>query len=251
MSPSTACRADLPPVGRLSEPTQAAQRAAPPATPLPRLLGLGVATPDLCWPQPAIAATLADLWNLNCAAMARWRRIVAGSGIETRHSVLPMDQIIGLSTKARMEAFEAHAPGLAARAARRALCGAGVAAAEVTELIVVSCTGFSAPGVDVALVESLGLRLTVRRTIVGFMGCFGAVSGLRTAVGACSAQPRAVALVVCLELCSLHLRPDRSAQNQVAAALPGYWGGSPWAEACSFPKAASGCRGASPTPASR
>ncbi len=219
MSPSTACRASVPPVGRLSEPPQAAARAAPPAAPLPRLLGLGVATPDLCWPQAAAAATLADLWNLNGAALARWRRIVAGSGIETRHSVLPMDQIIGLSTEARMEAFEAHAPGLAARAARRALRCAAVAAGDITELIVVSCTGFSAPGADVALVELLGLRPTVRRTVVGFMGCFGAVSGLRTAVGACSAQPRGVALVVCLELCSLHLRSDRSAQNQVAAAL--------------------------------
>jgi predicted naringenin-chalcone synthase len=189
------------------------------ATPSPRLLGLGLAIPDLCWPQPAIAAALADLWNLKGAALARWRRIVAGSGIDTRHSVLPMDQIIGLSTQDRMEAFEAHAGGLAARAASRALRCAAVAASDVTELIVVSCTGFSAPGVDVALVESLGLRPTVRRTIVGFMGCFGAVSGLRTAVGACSAQPRAVALVVCLELCSLHLRPDRSAQNQVSAAL--------------------------------
>ncbi|MHC5002128.1 MAG: type III polyketide synthase, partial [Planctomycetota bacterium] len=46
-----------------------------------------------------------------------------------------------------------------------------------------------------------------------------AVIGLRTAAGACLATPGATALVVCLELCSLHLRDDRDVQNQVASAL--------------------------------
>ncbi|MCH6552380.1 MAG: type III polyketide synthase [Planctomycetes bacterium] len=189
------------------------------AEPSVHLIGLGAATPEVSWPQPVIADALASAWNLQGADLERWHRISAGTSIERRHSVMPLEEVLGLSTRMRMEAYERCSGPLAARAAAEALRRGGVAAEEVTELIVVSCTGFSAPGLDVALVESLGLRPTVRRTLIGFMGCFGAVSGLRTAVGACSADRRAVALVVCLELCSLHLRADRSVQSQVAGAL--------------------------------
>ena len=146
---------------------------------------------------------------------------MAATGIESRYGVMPVEAVMGLSTAARMEAYERCAPGLAASAARSALADAGVAAAEVTDLVVVSCTGFSAPGVDVALVEQLGLRPTVRRVVVGYMGCFGAIVGLRTAVGASVADPGGICLVVCVELCSLHVRSERSAENQVATALFG------------------------------
>src|SRR5690606_37122437 len=91
----------------------------------------------------------------------------------------------------------------------------------VTDLIVVSCTGFAAPGLDAALIRRLGLSHSVRRCTIGFMGCFGAISGLRAAVGACSADRNAVALVVCCELCSLHVPPKPNVNDLVAAALFG------------------------------
>jgi predicted naringenin-chalcone synthase len=187
--------------------------------PWPRLLGLGTATPPLCLSQAAVAQRLADLWSLRGSDLERWQRIIVGSEISTRYGVLPIEQVLRLSTEARMALYERSAPELAEAAAGRALRRSGIDPGRVTDLIVVSCTGFSAPGVDIALVDRLGLRPTVRRTVVGFMGCFGAIIGLRTAVGACRADPHAVALVLCLELCSLHLRSDRSAQNQVASAL--------------------------------
>ncbi len=188
---------------------------------MPRLAGLGTATPGLALSRSDTHDRLARLWGLSGAELRRWRRIVDGTGIEMRYGVLPPEQVIGLSTEGRMKAYEQLAPGLAERAARAALDDAAVGADRVTDLVVVSCTGFSAPGVDVALVRQLGLPLTVRRTIIGFMGCFGAVVGLRSAVGACAADSRSVCLVVCVELCTLHLRPGRSADNLVASALFG------------------------------
>ncbi len=188
---------------------------------MPRLAGLGTATPGLALSRSDTHDRLARLWGLSGAELHRWRRIVDGTGIEMRYGVLPPEQVIGLSTEGRMKAYEQLAPGLAERAARAALDDAAVCADRVTDLVVVSCTGFSAPGVDVALVRQLGLPLTVRRTIIGFMGCFGAVVGLRSAVGACAADSRSVCLVVCVELCTLHLRPGRSADNLVASALFG------------------------------
>ena len=187
----------------------------------PRLVGLGTATPSLNLGGPEAGERLARLWRLTGDDLDRWSRIVAATGIETRYCVMPVEEVMGLSTQARMEAYEQCAPGLAESAGRSALADAGVAARDVTDLIVVSCTGFSAPGVDVALVERLGMRPTVRRTLVGYMGCFGAIVGLRTAVGASLACPAGVCLVVCVELCSLHVRPDRSTENQVTSALFG------------------------------
>ncbi len=187
----------------------------------PRLAGLATATPAMALTSADTRERFARLWGLAGGDLNRWRRITDGTGIEMRYGVLPPEQVVGLSTGARMQAFERFAPGLAERAARDALDDAAIVAGRVTDLVVVSCTGFSAPGVDVALVRRLGLAPTVRRTMIGFMGCFGAIVGLRSAVGACVADPKGVCLVVCVELCSLHVRPDASLGNQVASALFG------------------------------
>ena len=184
-----------------------------------RLVGLGLATPKPCSSQALIAQRLTALWGLTGEAADRWQRIVDGSNIDQRHSVLPVEEVIGLSTKQRMELYEHYAPPLAEQAVRCALANADMNAEDVTDLIIVSCTGFSAPGLDIALIQRFGMPLTVKRTIIGFMGCFGAINGMRSAVRASVADPDAVVLVVCVELCSLHVRREPSAQNQVASAL--------------------------------
>lgn len=77
---------------------------------------------------------------------------------------------------------------------------------DVTHLVVVSCTGFYAPGLDLQLVERLGLDPSVERTIVGFMGCYAAMNALKLARHIVRSEPEARVLVVCLELCTLHLQ---------------------------------------------
>ncbi len=205
----------------LLRPARSGRPGARRARRLPHLIALGTATPPMRVSTQDVGEQLAAMWRLDGADLARWRRIIAGTGIDFRYGVMPIAEVLELSTRQRMEAYERLAPDLAAAAARGALAGAALEPRRVTDLVVVSCTGFSAPGLDVGVVECLGLPPTVRRTVVGFMGCFGAIIGLRTAIGACMTHPGAVALVVCLELCSLHLRPDRSAHNQVASALFG------------------------------
>jgi len=190
-----------------------------------RLLGIGTAVPALSLPQSFAESRLAELLNLCGAARGRWRRIIAGSGIEKRHAVAPMEAVLRMSTAARMSLYEAHAPGLGEATARRALEVAGIEPPMVTDLIVVSCTGFSAPGLDTDLVRRLGLGPTTRRTLIGYMGCFGGIVGLRQAAAIAQASSPhirpagAVVLVVCVELCSLHLRDDAGGDNLVASAL--------------------------------
>ena len=128
---------------------------------------------------------------------------------------------LGPHLSERMKAYEERAPPLAHQAAQRALDDAGLSPADVTHLVTVSCSGFFAPGVDVKLIGSLGLPATVERAHVGFMGCQGALNGLRVADGFARTSPDATPLVCAVELCSLHYHygwdPDKVVANALFA----------------------------------
>jgi len=150
------------------------------------------------------------------------RLLYRKSGVRKRHTVAvrgdhgPLEERIpyyplatgpddlGPSTSARMGWYAEESPPLAREAAAGALAGAGVAPGEITHLVTVSCTGFDAPGVDAHLIEELGLDRGVARTHVGFMGCHGALNGLRAAAAYVKADPSARVLLCAVELCSLH-----------------------------------------------
>ena len=145
-------------------------------------------------------------------------RMIQRSGIDTRYAVIeprdeesPQDQLdrAGMFTRGsfpttatRMEIYDREACTLARKAADQ-LDGMDDA---ISHLVVTSCTGFSAPGVDLQLLERLGLPLTTQRTMVGFMGCYAAINGLRVADAIVRADQNARVLVVSVELCSLHLQ---------------------------------------------
>lgn len=167
------------------------------------------------------------------------RALFRKSGLKKRHSVLlettsgelaarqsfypptrgPDDQ--GPATSVRMARYELEAPPLAADAARRALADAGMEPSEITHLVTVSCTGFFAPGLDATLVELLGLSRGVERTHVGYMGCHGAMNGLRIGSSHTGSNPEAKVLICSLELCSLHLAYDWDPDDMVANAIFG------------------------------
>jgi alpha-pyrone synthase len=94
-------------------------------------------------------------------------------------------------------------------------------AGEITHLVTVSCTGFFSPGLELILLDTLGLRPTVERVNVGFMGCHGAINGLRVARALALSNPRNRVLLCAVELCSLHYAfawdPDRVVGNAVFA----------------------------------
>ena len=125
----------------------------------------------------------------------------------------------GPTTGQRMRHYAEHAEPLALEAARQALDQAGVPADEITHLVTVSCTGFAAPGVDIALIRELGLCASIERTNVGFMGCHGALNGLRVARAFTSADSKACVLLCAVELCGLHFFYGWEPQKMVANAL--------------------------------
>lgn len=109
------------------------------------------------------------------------------------------------STSQRMGLYERHAAPLAVAAVEK-LGLPPEELARITHLIVTSCTGMYAPGVDLDLVARLGLSPSVERTMVGFMGCYAAINGLKLAHHVVRSEPTARVLMVNLELCSLHLQ---------------------------------------------
>lgn len=205
------------------------------------ILGLGTALPEYSISQTAMATFAAtcvvpELTGSNNASgliKALYRR----TGVETRHSVLlessceseataerfyqfvkgPDDR--GPGTAERMLRYEIEASKLAFNAAAAALEEAAIAPTQVTHLVTVSCSGFSAPGVDLYLVENLGLPRTVSRTNVGFMGCHGALNGLRVAHAFAASNPEAVVLLCAVELCTLHHQYGWDPQQIVANSL--------------------------------
>src|SRR5205814_2071476 len=125
----------------------------------------------------------------------------------------------GPTTGQRMAVYQREAEDLSVRAAQAALHAAGVGPGAITHLVTVSCTGFQAPGVDLALVHRLSLAPGVARTHVGFMGCHGALNGLRVARAFTTADPAARVLLSAVELCSLHFHYGYDPKKMVANAL--------------------------------
>src|SRR3954469_16551141 len=106
-------------------------------------------------------------------------------------------------TAERMRAYEQTAPLLAAQAVEKLL--AATDPASITHLVVTSCTGMSAPGIDLQLITRFGLSPKIERSMIGFMGCYAAINALKLARHIVRSEPGARVLAVNLELCSLHL----------------------------------------------
>ncbi len=116
-----------------------------------------------------------------------------------------------------MEVYAREAVGLA----HKAVLALDADLPGISHLIVVSCTGFVAPGLDLQLAALLGLRADVARMVIGFMGCAAAVPALRAADAIVRADPAARVLVVNVELCSLHLQDCNAVETALSMLLFG------------------------------
>jgi len=157
------------------------------------------------------------------------------SGISSRYSVLsdysrepddwtfypPAENLEPFpSIEQRMKIFNRHAVDLSAKAIRNCL-GNQTDLMEVTHLITVTCTGLSAPGLDLQLMELLDLPKNIFRTSVNFMGCYAAIHALKLADTLCYSDPAAKVLIVCTELCTLHFQQQATTDNITSSLLFG------------------------------
>lgn len=207
----------------------------------PALLALGTAVPAYCMSQQTIARWVMDAFAEQPALQRLVRILYAHSGIDTRYTCTP-DYLRPVqdsrfsparplhetpTTAERMAIYERESVPLAVQAARVALeqyahkteQPFSVVRDSITHVVVVSCTGFFAPGIDFVLAQQLGLRPDVQRTLIGFMGCSAAFNGLRSADHIVRADPDARVLLVTVELCSLHSQPGNARDDLISTSL--------------------------------
>ena len=205
---------------------------------MPSYLGaIGTANPAHRIAQPHIADFMAQALQFDEGDTRKLRALYRVSGIEQRYSVLPdygrpngeytffpnTPTLEPFPTVGqRMAVYRREALPLAAEAVRNCLQQVpDVALDSITHLVTVSCTGMYAPGLDIELVQALGLRADVRRTCVNFMGCYAAVNAVKLADAFCLADAAARVLIVSVELCTLHFQKSPEEDHLVSNALFG------------------------------
>jgi alkylresorcinol/alkylpyrone synthase len=183
------------------------------------IAGIGVAYPEVLRQE--------EMWDgffdrhYGGVQRALAKRIFANSGVVSRHGVVNplIEDISGWSTEARMHRYLTEALPLGKDAVCGALDQAGLAPADVGQFLVCSCTGYVTPGLDILLARDLGMAPSTQRLFIGHMGCYAALPGLGAAADFVTARGRP-AVLLCLELTSLHVQPPtRDPQQIVAHAL--------------------------------
>jgi alkylresorcinol/alkylpyrone synthase len=145
-------------------------------------------------------------------------RVFRGAGVDRRYGVVNplVEDVSGWSTGQRMRRYAEEAPYLGKEAVSGALAAAGIAAEDVGLLAVASCTGYSTPGLDIRVAADLGMSADVQRLVIGHMGCYAALPGLGAVSDYVVARGRP-AVLLCLELTSLHLQPPTGDMGQVVS----------------------------------
>lgn len=188
------------------------------------------AVPEGCYSQADIGERMLD-WTVDERDKRLVRMLYRSSGIDTRHSVIPdwgesffiPTEDGGFrqpSTAERNDIYTREGKELAVDLGHKLLAAAPEFSPEdITHVVTASCTGFFNPGIDYFLCQELTLAGDTQRYHLGFMGCYAAFPALRMATQYCQANPDAVVLVMCLELCSLHLQINGSEDTILANSL--------------------------------
>ncbi|WP_432843551.1 type III polyketide synthase [Dactylosporangium sp. CA-092794] len=146
------------------------------------------------------------------------KRIFANAGVVTRHgAVNPLvEDASGWSTAKRMSRYLTEALPLGKDAVGGALSAAGLRPDQVGLFVVCSCTGYATPGLDILLARDLGMAPDTQRLFIGHMGCYAALPGLGAASDFVVSRGRP-AVLLCLELTSLHVQPPTDDPQQIVA----------------------------------
>lgn len=198
------------------------------------ITSIGTANPANKFNQSQLADFMVRAMKLNEEEERKLKVIFRVTGIESRYSVIEdYGREIDFSfysnntnldpfptTKQRLELFRKESVKLSLDAIASCLNKApSFDTKNITHLIVVSCTGMYAPGLDIDLVKSLNLSSSINRLCINFMGCYAAFNAIKLADSFCAADPKAKVLIVCTELCSIHFQKEFTEDNLLANAL--------------------------------
>ena len=188
--------------------------------------------PQFCHRQEDILHFMQRAYGLGATDSRKLSFLYHQSCIDTRYSVISDfgdssgnwtfipdgDKAPGPCLDARMQLYTQEALPLSVAAVHDCLNGI-IEPGEITHLITVSCTGMSAPGLDLQLYEALNLSPNIYRTSVNFMGCYAAIHALKMAHMICKTEENANVVIVATELCTLHFQNEFTADNAASSLL--------------------------------
>src|SRR5690349_55142 len=195
---------------------------------------MGTAVPECKHDQFEILEFMQRVYAPDEAHRRKLRFLYKQGGIDARYSVIPdyslpanqwqfyspTENLEPFPTlEKRMQWFGEHAANLSVSAIKD--CLSRTENKNITHLITVSCTGLSAPGLDLEIMEKLELPYTLNRSSVNFMGCYAAIHAMKMADAFCKAEPGSIVLIVCTELCTLHFQRELTADNITSSMLFG------------------------------
>lgn len=200
-----------------------------------KIISIGTAVPAYRHAQQDILSFMQQVYALDAVEARKLKFLYRQSGIESRYSAIAdfskpcgdwsffppvgsADKIPSIEN--RMNLYAETAAPMARQAIENCLvnymdCNA------ITHLITVSCTGMSAPGLDLELIELMGLSKNIYRSSINFMGCYAAIHALKAAHAICQSEKDARVVMVCAELCTLHFQDEASADNIASSLLFG------------------------------
>jgi predicted naringenin-chalcone synthase len=202
---------------------------------LSKIISIGLALPPYKHKQDDILKFMQLVYAMNNTGNRKLKYLYHHSGIDYRYSVIPdysrevidwefYPQTENLEPfpplEQRIALFNKKAGPLSVRAIQECICGL-INGNEITHLITVSCTGMSAPGLDLKVMELMDLPQNIYRTSVNFMGCYAAIHGLKIADAICRSEKNAKVMIVCTELCTLHFQKEPTVDSIASSLLFG------------------------------
>ncbi len=200
-----------------------------------KIISIATSVPAYRHEQERILTFMQNVYAMNETDKRKLKFLYHQSAIDTRYSVLP-DYSLNAdewqfypatenlepfpSLELRMKWFNKTAPALSVDAIEKCINNK-IDKEEITHLITVSCTGISAPGLDLQIMEAMNLPANIFKTSVNFMGCYAAIHGLKLADAFCKKDKNAKVLVVCTELCTLHFQKENTTDNIASSLLFG------------------------------
>ncbi|CAN5381845.1 type III polyketide synthase [soil metagenome] len=201
----------------------------------PSIQAIGIAVPPHQIFQEKHYSILESANGLNRAEQLQLRKIYSRSGIHSRYSVLPefahadqKENVLfhpsnlypALAVSERMKLYDEFSLELSVEAVKKCMMDLpDLQLSAITHLVTFSCTGMSAPGLDIQLVNTLGLNSNIERTCINFMGCYAGINALKFAKHISRSEPDAVVLLVGVELCTLHYQKNDKSDQMIANAL--------------------------------
>ncbi|WP_373524068.1 type III polyketide synthase [Aquiflexum sp.] len=201
------------------------------------IVSIGTANPGKPILQAQIGEFMKMAHGLDSQEARKLNFIYRHTGIENRYSVIddfryedpekfnffPSNATLEPfpSTKKRMGLFEKSGLGLAKAAILDCMQKTKHQTSDITHLILVSCTGMFAPGLELEIMHSMDFQKDIERYAIHFMGCYAAFNGIKLADRICDSDPKAKVLILSVELCTIHFQKNYNEDNLLANALFG------------------------------